>query len=390
MKGFSFKFLFLSLIILLFFHFSLNQRFNPEEFVEDDQFFKENDVLQNYYFSLIDAKVLTKENIHLYLKKQGIHLSKDDCCQNYVDFNVTNEITNFNSDFKEIYSNAKYRTSSNRISYTFPVDKIENIGYKLYHKVNVFNKNAGSQNLNVYLEYKNPEPGGPSEEMIFQGTISNRRYLFFELEIRYESVNDDTVVYYKNIVKISNTQTELKGKISSIIFEFPSVTYSPAIAMHWTYLKITIAISNFSFKGNSLCDKITNPCVSGYYCTGGICKKCHPSCFDCVNGGLSTDCYSKCNTHSVTPTPEKGRCSIGYVDLNQFDDFKIENIVPPPRNNRLTISFWMFVSAFPETETIAYLNNSFSENINFEFVFSTDQLKIKCANTEITLPDSEI
>ena len=389
MKGLSFNFLFLSLIITLFFHFSLNQRFNPEEFVEDDQFFKENDVLQNYYFSLIDAKVLTKENIHLYLKKQGIHLSRDDCCQNYDDFNVTNEVADFKSDFKEIYSNAKYRPSSNRISYTFPVDKIENIGYKLYHKVNVFNKNAGSQNLNVYLEYKNPEPGGPSEEMIFQGTISNRRYLFFELEIRCESVNDDTVVYYKNIVKISNTQKELKGKISSIIFEFPGVAYSPAIAMHWTYLKITIAISNFSFKGNSLCDKITNPCVSGYYCTGGICKKCHPSCFDCVNGGLSTDCYSKCNTHSVTPTPEKGRCSIGYVDLNQFDDFKIENIVPPPRNNRLTISFWMFVSAFPETETIAYLNNSFSENINFEFVFSTDQLKIKCANTNITL-QSEI
>ena len=160
MKGLSFNFLFLSLIITLFFHFSLNQRFNPEEFVEDDQFFKENDVLQNYYFSLIDAKVLTKENIHLYLKKQGIHLSRDDCCQNYDDFNVINEITNFKSDFKEIYSNAKYRTSSNRISYTFPVDKIENIGYKLYHKVNVFNTNAGSRNLKVYLEYKNPEPGG--------------------------------------------------------------------------------------------------------------------------------------------------------------------------------------------------------------------------------------
>ena len=74
---------------------------------------------------------------------------------------------------------------------------------------------------------------------------------------------------------------------------------------------------------------------------------------------------------------------IGYVDLNQFEDFKIENIVPPPRNNRLTISFWMFVSAFPESETIAFLNNTFSDLINIEFLFSTNKLVIKCVNQEV-------
>jgi hypothetical protein len=144
-------------------------------------------------------------------------------------------------------------------------------------------------------------------------------------------------------------------------------------------------LSNFSFKGNSLCDNINNPCVNGYYCQGGVCKKCHPSCYDCVNGGLSTDCYSRCNTHSVSLSPERGSCSIGYVDLNQFEDFKIENIVPPPRNNRMTISLWIYVSAFPDQETYAFLNNSFSDNINIEFKFSTNKLNIRCTNVDIDI-----
>ena len=119
----------------------------------------------------------------------------------------------------------------------------------------------------------------------------------------------------------SDQKITLEGEISSITYKYTGKNYSPAIALHWTYYKIIIAISNFSLKGNSLCDRVTNPCISGYYCIGGVCKKCHPSCYDCVNGGLSTDCYSKCSSHSALMTPNKGTCNIGYVDLNQFEDF---------------------------------------------------------------------
>ena len=78
--------------------------------------------------------------------------------------------------------------------------------------------------------------------------------------------------------------------------------------------------------------------------------------------------------------PDKGSCNLGYVDLNQFEDFDIEDIVPPPRNNRLTISFWMFVNHFPESEVTASLTNSFSETINFNFKFTSTELIINCAN----------
>ena len=314
--------------------------------------------MNDYYYSLIDAKVLTSEEITLYLKKQGIHLSRDESGPRYTDINVWDDIMENVSDFKEIYSNAKYNPSSNQIEYKFPVDKIENAGYTLYHNAWIINKGTGTTTLKVILKYTDN-----SLEEIYSNNLGERN--LFQMEITCESENVNSVVTYINkltVTKPSTTTSKtLNGKISSIIFEFTDLGYSPVIAMHWTYLKMKVTLSNFSFKGNSLCDKNTNPCVNGYYCLGGVCKKCHPSCYDCVNGGLSTDCYSKCNTHAVSLSPEKGSCKIGYVDLNQFEDFKIENIVPPPRNNRLTISFWMFVSSFPESETTAFLNNTFSD-----------------------------
>ena len=81
-------------------------------------------------------------------------------------------------------------------------------------------------------------------------------------------------------------------------------------------------------------------------------------------------------------TPNKGTCNIGYVDLNQFEDFDIEDIIPPPRNNRLTISFWMYLNYFPETVVEASIINSFHKNIYIFFDFSPTQLIIKCGNNQ--------
>ena len=254
------------------------------------------------------------------------------------------------------------------------MDKLENVGYTLYHRLWILNPKIGTRTLKGYFKFKDS-----SLLEILNVVVDIGKYpVTLRITCISEDPNFDSVIKTYNIINGKKFDKE----IDTIIFEFTDGDWSPAIAMHWTYLKITISLSNFSFKGNSLCDRITNPCISGYYCSGGVCKRCHPSCFDCVNGALSTDCYSKCNTHAVTPTPEKGSCSIGYVDLNQFEDFKIENMVPPPRNNRLTISFWMFFSEFPTEDKSAFLKNSFSEDINIEFKFSNSLLTIKCAGKE--------
>ena len=369
---------FLYIILLSLFHFSSNQttRINPENFMKTDIIFDENDKLDDYRFSLIDAKALTDREITLYLKKQGIHLDKDvlPSGQNSDEFNAYSSIMNGKTDFQEIFENTKYNPNSNRIEYYFPVDKIENTGYILYHKVWVINPNNNDPTLRIYFRYKKTNVLSPA---IYSATM-DQKAVPIELKITCKVQNDDTVITYINEVN----NVDIEEEVSSIIFEFSGITSkSPGIAMHLTYLEMKISKSNFSFKGNSFCDKITNPCISGYYCSGGVCKRCHPACFNCVNGGLSTDCYSKCNTHAVTTTPEKGSCSIGYVDLNQFEDFIIENIVPPPRNNRLTISFWMFVSEYPDpdVETTAFLNNNFDDDINIEFKFTNDKLSITCA-----------
>ena len=368
--------IFLFLIILSLFHFSSSQKFIPESFKEKDMLLPENDKINNYYYSLIDAKVLTKEDITLHLKKQGIHLTRDNSCITSDDINIWDGIMEKESEFQEIYENARYNSGQNYIEYKFPVDKIENQGYELFHKVRLINREDESTKLTISLIYTD---NTLTDEVIFSENVG-RNYLF---ELRIICTLQDNTHVVKYINKLPGFgDIGLKGGIDKIKFEYTNKGISPAIALHWTYLRMKATLSNFSFKGNTLCDKIHNPCVNGYYCQGGVCKQCHPSCYDCVNGGLSTDCYSKCNTHSVSLSPEKGSCSIGYVDLNQFEDFKIENIVPPPRNNRMTISLWMFVSSYPDNEVTAYLNNSFSDNINIAFTFTSNNLNIKCANAK--------
>ena len=370
------KILFSINLIISILYLSNGQRIYPEDFKSKDLIFPENDKVRAYEYNLIDAKVLTKEEITLYIKKQGIHLTYDDCCKTYSEIDVWDEMKS-DSDLKEIYSNAKYNTDSNQITYKFPIQKIENRGYEVYHKLWVINK----ANPNIKLKINYVDNTIDSEEY----NLGNNKKVFVTIRITCTSTTNNEYIN-KVSVKINDggyrPQEELKGAISSITFENQGETYSPSIALHWTYYKITIANSNFSLKGNSLCDKVSNPCISGYYCIGGVCKKCHPSCFDCVNGGLSTDCSSRCNSHSALMSPDKGSCTLGYIDLNQFEDFDIEDIIPPPRNNRLTISFWMYVNGFPQTFVDATLNNTFSENIDFNFKFETNYLKITCGKNE--------
>ena len=376
--SFSFKIIFLFLTLLSCSK-EQTEKYYPEEYKTQDLIFPENDIVQQYEYSLIEAKVLTNQEITLYLKKQGIHLTYDDCCKTFTDLNAwDNNGMKDVSDYKEIYSNAKYNSNESTLTYKFPVQRIENRGYTVYHKLWIIDKNRQKPNLNIYFNYLD----NVNRKKIYSQQQTTDK-LFLTIEITCESTNTASTVTYINKVKINNNSISdptLEGEISSITFEYEGKTYSPAIALHWTYYKIVIAYSNFSLKGNSLCDRVTNPCISGYYCIGGVCKKCHPSCYDCVNGGLSTDCYSKCNSNSALMVPDKGSCTFGYVDLNQFDNFDIEDIVPPPRNNRLTISFWMYINNFPDNTVTAYLNNSFNQNIDFSFEFSQNMLKIKCAN----------
>ena len=390
MKSFTFvAFLNIFISFILFNPSILDERIYPDKFIKEDLIFPENDKTDDYQYNLVDAKVLTKELITLYIKRQGINLDKDDCCldSSFKPYDAwKNNGMKGVSDLEEIYSNAVYKNGTNILTYNFPVPTIQNIGYTLYHKVRIFDKDNGngngSPNCKIYFNDKEQNLESGSIDINLSGGK-----LFVILEITYNNITKNTIVKYNGqTITLDPTFT-----MSTINFEFPpDNNYSPAVAFHWTYYKIQLGgIVNFSLKGSGLCS-ITNPCLKGYVCVGGLCERCHASCYDCKNGGLSTDCDTKCSVHSSRLTPDRGSCPFGYVDLSQFDSFTLQGIVPPPRNNRWTISFWIYLTSFPQNKINnpdltnvknllnTNLSNSYDDDLNFTFYFSNEFFKIRC------------
>ena len=343
----------------------------PDTYKEKDFIFPDNDKTNVSQYNLVDAKVLTKEKITLYIKKQGINLEVDDCCDGYTTFNAwTNTDVKTESDLQEILSNAKYTSSSNILSYKFPVPRIETPYYEVYHKLWIFDHSGSNSECIIYFNNDNPNDSPLKFNL-------NGKKEFLELKIAFDSG--------KNKITCDKASGSLildeNYSISKINFLFSARSYSPAVAMHWTYYKINMEETdpdkkpNFSIKGIGICS-YTNPCVKGYACSRGKCEKCHPSCFDCLNGGLSTDCLSQCSSISTSMLPNRGSCPLGYVDLTQFEDFTTYDIIPPFRNRRLTTSYWFFISSLPDKIAKSNISVSYDPDYYFEFHFQIEYFQI--------------
>ena len=371
-------------LFLLLNSINCKMQYFPDDYKKNDIIFPENDVVGVSQYNLVDAKVLTREKITLYIKKQGINLVIDDCCEgnDYIRFNAWDTITSVQSesDLQEILSYSIYNSASSIISYKFPVPRIETEYYTVYHKLWIFDKDNGNPPCIMFFTDKNGVPSG---------SLNININKFVTLEMTYSLAD--------KIVKITSDSgggtitLNVDFSISLINFKFTGKGYSPAIALHWTLYKIDISNPNeklrpnFSLKGTGLCS-YTNPCVKGYACTRGICVKCHASCFDCINGGLSTDCLSQCSPISSSKLPDRGSCPLGYVDLVQYEDFSIEDIVPPLRNRRLMTSFWFFLTSLPDDKKEARIDVSLDPDYVIYFFFEKPQLKIKFRD----LPEFEV
>ena len=379
MEKFPFYSLMKILILFIIFTNTKNHpteqiKYFPEKYIENDFLIPANDLIDNYQFNLIEAKVLTKELITLYIKKQGINLDRDECCNGYQTLNAWEEnlIDETISDFKEIYSHSMYDENSAILTYKFPVPRIEHLDYTVYHKLYIFDKNKGNPQCKIYFNNDNSNA--------ITVNLSGGK-LFVNLVITYKNETEE------NIVNCNGQEITLSKDyaINTINYEFVGPSYSPAVALHWTYYEIKLGTVNFSIKGKGICS-YSNPCITGYTCVAGLCERCHFSCFDCKNGGLSTDCDTKCSTHSTRLTPIRGSCPLAYADLTQFDSFVLQDIVPPPRNNRLTISFWIYLTSFPENKVVsddgyplnASIHNSMIDEMNITFFFTNEDITYKC------------
>ena len=371
-----FFFKLLTIILLLNNTLHSIMKYYPDDYKEKDIIFPANDIAGELQYNLVDAKVLTRDRITLYIKKQGINLVVDDCCEetNYVRFKAWEEIPNLesDSDLQEILNHAIFNNAG-VLSYNFPVQRIETSNYTVYHKFWVFDQIGNNENCKLYFTDIN----GIDSSSLTISFIDRKN--FVTLEINYDGTNKNNVITC-NTCTGSITLDE-NFFISKINLVYEGESSSPAIAMHWTLYKIDISSTNikerpnFSLRGTGICS-YTNPCVKGYACTRGICQKCHASCFDCINGGLSTDCLSQCSQISTRYLPDRGSCPLGYVDLVQFEDFSFKDIVPPIRNRRLTTSLWFFMTSLPDKISKAQIHVSYDPLYNIIFEFNKPQLII--------------
>ena len=59
--------------------------------------------------------------------------------------------------------------------------------------------------------------------------------------------------------------------------------------------------------------------------------------------------------HALNFYSDNGKCYIGYVDFSMFQSINIFNI-PPPRNNRMIISFWFYINNLIKEHEIIYFS----------------------------------
>ena len=126
----------LILILIIFIQSDAKMKYFPEQYKANDLIFPGNEIIGQQQYNLVDAKVLTRHLITLYLKKQGINLDRDNCCEGYTTYDAwTAKNMEPESDLKEIYSHSVYTTGTNKLTYDFPVSTIETDGYLLHHKL---------------------------------------------------------------------------------------------------------------------------------------------------------------------------------------------------------------------------------------------------------------
>ena len=373
MSKYFWKIIIFSLLLNII-HSQTNIKYYPEEYKKNDLIIPYNDVIGEYQYNLVEAKVLTQEKITLYIKKQGINLVVDGCCPGYKTFPAWDTLNiETETDLKEIHNNAKYSDEGSEfvLSYDFPVPRIETKYYEVHHKIWIFDISNGGPFCLIY--FNNNEANGIKKQLQNGFALVDLVMTFntdSKIEINCDGC-DGTPLILENDFSISKINFKFEG----------SYSYTPAISLHWTYYKIYFNINspeenpNFTIRGSNICS-FSNPCVKGYACSRGICVKCHPSCFDCINGGLSTDCFSQCSPISTTMLPNRGSCPLGYVDLAQFEDFAVTGIIPPCRNHRLTTSFWFYVTSFPKEDADPQISITYDPDYRFVFMFRKDYFKI--------------
>ena len=371
------NFFYFSILNIIFYNLYNCIEYPPNKYQPEDIFFDKNN--PNYH--LVALKYFTSNSINDSLHITGHNLDKEISCNpgnnNIETFNAYLNYHLTHISYKQIFENAIYYNNVESIICSFPEPDIKNSGYKIYHKIMIFNPNQSINNRTLKISFGN-------EENIFDDVceINNFNYNSFEIKIEYDS---KIYVYCNSDIN----KIEVNGiKYIKYFFVEDStipIIYSPAVAMYINYEEISqlsssqISDGYLSVIGYGICDRDLNPCVAGYTCVGGTCIKCDDACFDCQRGNSNTHCESKCNVIATTFKPNRGKCEISYIDITNFQSFNIYNI-DYPDTNRLTVSLWFYLSSLCDEdgnkkdgkEHITFLISNY---FNFSLIYSVKDLR---------------
>ena len=99
--------------------------------------------------------------------------------------------------------------------------------------------------------------------------------------------------------------------------------------------------------GNSnSCNNENDFCLFGHFCNGSKCSPCAALCKECISS-YTNKCMSCKALTDISAN--KGDCQLNYVDITKYEDISVQ--IAPPRSNRVTIGYWVFINKLSELES---------------------------------------
>ena len=348
----------------------------PDHYEHDDEIFTTSQVdgitNERFYYSL---GYYTNLNIDYISPKYGITYHPTQCkdlsgtAPNYNPVYRDNDRTSFfqNIQGKAIRYPDSTRTGENKIEETklfqntmsgrnikcpSPFSLFHNKYFTITLKIPII-CTEGNEEITINLEN---EDGSMSQTICtdialpineykvieFQITPKNNAIYGSEVQTEYYCANKNTVslLTFKEPIKFYlRFQTKYNRNI--VLSNYRTTIEDLSIKTGVEYQTDLIRSKN----GLNTCDENEDG-FDGHICIGHVCFKCHSSCLRCtvdISESNSQNYCTKCNSLSVSQTPDLGVCEMGYVEISQFENFEV-NLLPDGNdfNDRETMGFWVF------------------------------------------------
>ena len=344
----------------------------PDHYEHDDEIFSTSQVkdvtFERFYYSI---GYFTNLDIEYISPKYGITYHPVQCVPIPVTGSIeykNNDRTSFfydegkpirfpdstRSNLNKIEETKLYQNTltGNNIRCPSPFLLFHNKYFTITLKLPIISNENGDNNVDVILNNED----STLNKVICSVTLSKDEFNIIEIEIntKYTTLygyDVETEYFCKN----NNVQTLVKVKepiklyldiYSKNLKNFVLSNYHTTIQDNSIKTGAEYSIEFIRSKnGLNTCDK-DDDCFEGHICVGHSCFQCHSSCLRCSvdNSESNAQNYcTKCNSLSISDTPDSGVCQIGYIEISQFDNFEVKvKIDDKDFNDRETIGFWVF------------------------------------------------